>query len=572
MKISFKIVRRKIPQVILLIFIILNILIADDPTVGLISHDDTRSYNGYTLFAPNTTKFTYLIDNEGKLVHQWESEYGPGLSAYLLEDGTLLRSGKIEDTGSNRTGGFQLFDWDNTLLWQFYYGTQHHDIEPMPNGNVLMVVNDPKNENTAIQAGRDPNLISGGNQWRLRSLSILEIAQTGPETGAVVWQWNAWDHLIQEFYNSKDNFGTVSDHPELMNINFAEDGGQDWLHTNSVAYNEDLDQIVVSNRGTHEIWIIDHSTTTEVAATHEGGNSGLGGDLLYRWGNPIAYGAGIVDDQLLFAQHDAHWVESGLSGAGNILIFNNGLGRPIGNFSSIDEIVPPVDVNGFYSLVGGPAYLPLVQTWIYSSDIPADFNSPRYGGSQRLPNGNTLVCNSDKGEFLEVTPTKEIVWKYINPVTTEGILTQGFVTTDTAGVWIINNQVFRCYKYGSNYPGLVGKDLTPGDRIELYPKIAIYDETNVIKEFRLHDNYPNPFNPVTTIEFSVKEQEHVSITVYDMLGNKIKTLVSQIMEPGLKSVTWDSKDDSESLVSSGVYFYSIQAGRYNQTRKMMLLR
>ena len=95
------------------------------------------------------------------------------------------------------------------------------------------------------------------------------------------------------------------------------------MHTNSVAYNEEFDQIILSNRGTSEIWIIDHSTTTEVAATHEGGNSEKGGDLLYRWGNPIAYRAGTENDQMLFGQHDAHWIASGLQGEGNILIFNN---------------------------------------------------------------------------------------------------------------------------------------------------------------------------------------------------------------------------------------------------------
>lgn len=599
MKISFKILRRIIPKVILLIFIILNILIADDPTVGLIQNDPAKSYNGYTLFAPNTTKTTYLIDIEGNLVNQWESEYGPGLSAYLLEDGTLLRSGKIEEIGSNPKGGFQKFNWEGELIWQFYYGTQHHDIEPMPNGNVLMVVNDRQTRDAAVQAGRDPNLISGGNQWRLRSLSILEIAQTGPETGTVVWQWNAWDHLIQDFDNSKNNFGTVSDQPELMDINFADDGGQDWLHTNSIAYNEDLDQIVVSNRGINEIWIVDHSTTTEEAAGHTAGNSSKGGDLLYRWGNPIAYEGGTVDDQLLFAQHDAHWVESGLSGAGNILIFNNGLGRPGGNFSSVDEIIPPVDGDGNYSRVSGSAFFPLAQTWIYSSDTPADFNSPRYGGSQRLPNGNTLICNSDKGEFLEITPAKEIVWKYINPVISSGALTQGVVTTDTADVWIINNQVFRSYRYGLDYPGLVGKDLTPGDPIELFPYeyiygctdksadnydstatinngsctyLAVNDEIEEIVQFKLANNYPNPFNPSTNIEFSLTERTFVTITIYDLVGNTIKILANELMEPGFKTVKWDSRDNNDGLVSSGIYFYSLRVGQHSQTKKMMLLR
>jgi hypothetical protein len=254
-----------------ILFVVLLISLSfSQNTVGLIHNDDSQSYTGYTLFAPNTTTTTYLIDINGNLVNQWNSDYVPALSAYLLEDGTLLRSAKVDDpTGAQTTtGGFQKFDWDGNLLWQYYYGRQHHDIEPLPNGNVLLVVNDRKSKNEAIAAGRNPGFIDGNN---IRSLSILEISQTGLETGEIVWQWNAWDHLIQDFDNTKPNYGVVADHQELIDINFAKDGGQDWLHTNSVDFNEDFDQIIVSNRSTNEIWVIDHSTTIEQAASHENG-------------------------------------------------------------------------------------------------------------------------------------------------------------------------------------------------------------------------------------------------------------------------------------------------------------
>ena len=548
---------------ILFIFILfISLGIAQDNTVGLILNDERASYNGYTLFAPNLAKITYLINNEGNLVHQWGSDFIPGMGTYLLEDGHLLRAAKKVDPtgGSNRMGGFQKFDWDNNLVWDYYYGTQHHDVEPMPNGNVLMVVTDRKNKNDAIQAGRDPSLIDDNN---IRSLTILEIKQTGLETGEIAWQWNAWDHLIQDFDNSKDNFGVVTDHPELININFAKNGSQDWLHTNSVSYNEGFDQIIVSNRSTHEIWVIDHSTTTEQAATHEDGNSGKGGDLLYRWGNPIGYGAGTEDDQKLFGQHDAYWIKPGIPGAGNIMIFSNGW--PERGYSSIEEIVPPVDGNGNYALTAGSSYEPSAQLWTYTTPTQTDFNSQRFGGSQRLSNGNTLICNADSGEFFEVDITNEIVWKYQNPVDGATILNQG---DQPVG----NLQVFRCYRYSPDYPGLDGKDLTPGKPLELYPTTAVNDEGSKITKFKLYDNYPNPFNPTTAIEFAISEREFVTITVFDMLGNKVKILISKTMEPGIKSVNWDSKDSSNRIVSSGLYFYSIQAGDFIQTKKMMLLR
>ncbi len=525
-------------------------------TVGLIMNDKTQSYDGYTLFAPNLAKITYLIDNEGRLVHQWDSDFIPGISAYLLENGNLLRAAAIVDptATTQRTGGFELFDWDNNLIWKFYYGTQHHDIEYLPNGNVLLVVSDPKRQNAVIQAGRKPELFLGSV---IRSTSIIEVQQTGLDTGKIVWQWNAWDHLIQDFDSTKINFGVVADHPELIDLNFARNGSEDWLHTNSVSYNEEFDQILISNRGTDEIWIIDHSTTSEVAATHQGGNSRKGGDLLYRWGNPIAYDAGTENDKKLHGPHDAYWIEPDLLGQGNIMIFNNGW--PDRGYSSIEEISPSVDGDGNYVLATGTAYGPSIPTWTYTTPIQTDFNSLRFGGSQRLPNDNTLICNADKGEFFEVTSSNEIVWKYQNPVNGNIILTQ-------EDQLVGNLQVFRCYKYPPDYPAFTGKDLTSGDPLK------VNDELSEITEFRLCNNYPNPFNPTTKIEFVIEKQEYVTIDVYDVLGSKVKTLINQVMEPGLKSIVWDSRDENGSVVSSGVYFYSLQAGQQTQTKKMMLLR
>jgi len=517
-------------------------------TVGLIFNNEQKSFNGYTLFAPNTSKKTFLIDNEGTFVKEWSSQYVPGLSAYLLEDGHLLRSAAVKDPSGtdSQTGGFQKFAWDNTLIWEFYYGAQHHDIAPMPNGNVLIIINEKRTKAEAIQAGRNPALISGEY---INSLSILEIKQTGLQSGEIVWRWNAWDHLIQEYDNSKNNFAVVADHPERIDINFAEDGSSDWLHTNSVAYNKDLDQIVISNRNTDEIWIIDHNTTTESAATSAG-------DLLYRWGNPASYQAGGSEDKKLFGQHDAYWIEAGLPGAGHLMVFNNGfLAR---THSSVDEIIPPLDVDGYYTIESHSAYGPPDVSWSYVAHEPAEFNSPRYGGSQRLPNGNTLICNSNDGEFLEVTADKEIVWKYINPVVGDSLIPQGSTDID-------KNQVFRCYKYGPDYPGLATA-LAPDRSSWLYGRRA--------KHFKLYNNYPNPFNAGTNIQFFIQEAGFVSLKIYNLLGKESAVLVSEKLNPGDYKYTWDAAE-----FSSGVYFYRFELSpatgsgeRFVQSKKLILLK
>ena len=186
----------------------------------------------------------------------------------------------------------------------------------------------------------------------------------------------------------------------------------DWTHINAVAYNAELDQIMLTAHSFNELWIIDHATTTAEAAGHAGGRGGRGGDLLYRWGNPRAYRAGTAADQRLFAQHDAHWIPAGRPGAGHVLVFNNGLGRPGEDYSSVDEIALPVDARGRYVLEPGAAYGPRGPVWSFTAPRPTDFFSSIMSGAQRLPNGNTLICHSVAGVIFEVTPKGEVVWKH----------------------------------------------------------------------------------------------------------------------------------------------------------------
>ena len=253
----------------------------------------------YTLFSPNTTASTYLIDKDGSIVNEWQSDHIPGVIAYLVEDGSLVRAsapnGILGNSNFNANGSgglIERFDWDGNKTWEYSYDSstvlQHHDIEVLPNGNVLLTAWELKSEAEAMQAGRDPGLSETGFLYPDHIVEVEPDLVDG-EGGTIVWEWHAWDHLVQEFDALKDNYygpTGIEDHPELIDINFS--GGTDWTHVNGIDYNADLDQIMLSVRQYSEFWIIDHSTTTEEATGHTGGNLGKGGDLLYRWGNPEA--------------------------------------------------------------------------------------------------------------------------------------------------------------------------------------------------------------------------------------------------------------------------------------------
>jgi hypothetical protein len=509
--------------------------------------NDARAFQGYTLLAPLAHPKTYLIDMEGRVVKTWETNCGPGLSAYLLEDGHLLRSGLLAEDALASTPGaggrFQEFAWDGSLLWDFQWANSkqlpHHDFCRLPNGNLLAIVWEKKTAREAVAAGRKPE--TTGDPYLLPDC-VMELKPVGKTAAEVVWQWHIWDHLIQDHNPARANYGDVAAHPELIDINYGEgvitsmaskdgkDGdalkklrslgyigspapgkklpkiNPDWTHINSVAYNADLDQIMLSVYAFSEIWIIDHSTTAAQAAGHSGGRSGKGGDLLYRWGNPRAYRAGSIQDQRLANQHDAHWIPPGLPGVGHVLVFNNGTRRPPpeGSYSSVDEIVIPVNSNGQYMFKSRTASAPDQPAWTYSAPNKSEFFAQLMSGAQRLPNGNTLICSSLDGLIFEVTEDKRVVWKYRYAVGGSPVAAVASRTAcPNATFWAVGDgflpehgevlcsfleepdvapaaakgavsgvggqapaSLFRAYRYAPGYAGLAGKVLKPGKTLE----------------------------------------------------------------------------------------------------------
>lgn len=436
-------------------------------TVGLFLNTP-KAFTGYTLFAPKHNTVIYLMDNAGQVVHQWKSAYEPGQSVYLKPNGNLLHCCFTKNRGftnGGEGGRVEEFNWDGKLVWEFEYSSDqhlsHHDIAPLPNGNILMLVVEKKTYDECIAAGFNPEML---RDRQLFPDSVIEVQPTYPKGGKIVWEWRVWDHSIQDFNKTKANYGDVAFHPELVDVHC---NGRPvpafWNHMNSIAYNAKLDQIVLSVRGCNEIWFLDHSTTTKEAAGHTGGKHGKGGDLIYRWGNPAAYKRGTERDKQLVQQHDAQWIPDGYPGAGHLTIFNNGYDR---GWSSIEEIVPPMDANGRYIIESGKPYGPVKPVWRYEAKNRTDFFSSEISGTHRLPNGNTLICAGVIGHLFEITPAGEMVWQYVNPMVRGGILAQGEIPgKDMRGhLW---NAVFKVHRHAPDYPGFAGRDLTPKGVIEL---------------------------------------------------------------------------------------------------------
>ena len=439
--------------------------------VGLLRSEPGAS-PGYTLFGTHSNA-VYLIDNQGRLVHRWERNFR---NAKLLANGNLMgiSGGKIYEIAP-----------DGNVVWEWEYsgGRMHHDFLKLPNGNVLLLTRETISPADAVAAGANPDFVSADGIW---NEVLLEVKPVYPDGGAIVWQWSAWDHLIQDYDPGQANYGVVADHPELIDLNFVlrqvftteRRRGQkaDWLHANSIDYNPALDQVMLSACNYSEVWIIDHSTTQEEAAGHSGGNGGRGGDLLYRWGNPRAYRAGAAADQQLFWPHNPHWIPEGLPGVGNILVFNNGdefegLYR---DYSSVVEIAPPLDGYGYRPPAGAARrYGPGKPVWQYAAEPPTDFLSYRWGGVQRLPNGNTLIVHAERGTIFEATPAGKTVWEYVNPRLRDdlGLLYQGDpmpVNPRPIPGPLWENRVSRAPRYPADYPGLQGLDLTPQGAVERY--------------------------------------------------------------------------------------------------------
>lgn len=394
---------------------------------GVLLYDKSGAYDGYTLFSPMGGKTVYLIDMEGYAVHTWKTDYTPGSYAMLLENGNLLRGGTLQG-GPAPFGGagglVQEIDWDGKVVWEYKLMTadavQHHCFARMPNGNTLILAWERKSIDAFIEKGRNPKTIpvaSPGMGGAINTSFWVDFVREVNPAGETVWEWHVWDH--------------VGPGPHQFDINYVlrdtmagSAGSYDWTHFNAVEYVAETDQILLNSRNFSEFYLVNHKT----------------GAMVYRWGNPSAYGQGRAPswldngDQKVFGNHNATPL-----GKNRFLLFDNGSERAEGNRSAV------IEVNAQTGKI----------EWEYVAPVANSFYTARQGAAQRLPNGNTFITSSNHGHLFEVTQDKKVVWEYVSPVTGADQM-QCFLGTGGQAF----NMIHRAYRYGKDFPGLKGKDLS----------------------------------------------------------------------------------------------------------------
>ena len=493
-------------------------------TVGLLTYDSAKVAPGYNLVFPHNQSTVHLLDNCGRTVHQWpdDANWRPGNSVYLTEKGNLIKCKRenVSNMDPIWAGGggaiVEVLNWENELLASFEQNDSlyrlHHDIAPLPNGNILMIVWEYHSEDAAIQAGRDASTLAQNKLWS------EVIWEWDPVLDSIVWEWRVWDHLIQDHDASKDNFGDVGIHPERIDINYDEhDGHPDWLHMNALGYNPVLDQIIMSVPYFNEVWIVDHSTTTEEAASTTGGLSGKGGDLLYRYGNPATYRQGTIADKKLAFQHDCKWVNPtampGDDDFGLLSVFNNRIAE---NTSPMVIWNPRNEDQTDYLLEEGSFGPEGFTREIFHPDSLSIGVSTGLSSAEVLPNGNVLILSGRWGFAYEITPDNQVVWEYRIPLKGGSPVDQG---TELA---VNNNITFRMSRYAPDHPAFVGKDLNPGAFWELNPNpetctSTVVDVDSAIPSQELIEVFPNPTRDILNIRMPRRSM----VQLFDARGQRM---------------------------------------------------
>tara|TARA_B110000438_G_scaffold234115_1_gene230422 strand:+ start:332 stop:1933 length:1602 start_codon:yes stop_codon:yes gene_type:complete len=468
-----------------------------------------QSFNGFALYNAQGSSTTYLIDENQNIAHTWTMPTECNYTVQLKDNGNIVRGTKnnTQTGGTNNSlggaadaGRVQEIDPLGNVVMDFIYSSSsvlsHHDLT-LIGDNILLTAWEVK---TSLEINNAGGSVTS-DKWPTH---FVEIASDGNGGGQIVWEWHIWDHMIQDVDSNLPNYGVVSENPHLIDINMITAGGGggpggsssgDWFHVNGVDYNEDLDQISFSSRFASEIYIIDHSTTTAEAASHTGGNSGMGGDILYRWGNPSNYntsGSQIIPN----AVHDVRWITNdGRPNGGFLQVFNNsGVSN---NQSAVDGIETPIDPSNPYNYYRNPgqAFGPSS----YSTRYECAYSASGQSASDRMYNGNIFVNASGgqggAGVMYEVDQNGSIVW--------------GPYNADTQ----------KAFRYECEHPGVISLEPYMNSTASTSCFTASVQILETDNDFL--SLYPNPTSDILNVSFNNSFENDFDIIISNSLGQEI---------------------------------------------------
>ncbi len=325
--------------------------------IGTTIYNPEKCYNGYTIMCfPAGHKAVKLIDMNGNVVNEWNVL---AIRARLLENGNLLTVTRRK----MKKNLIQEYDWDHRLVWEYAPpGSPHHDVQRLENGNTLLLY-------TKVVPEEYREKIENPERRRdicVHSDVVLEITPKKE----IAWEWYTYKHLDINLYHQ---ICSLADWTHINTVQALPENK--WYNAGDARFKPG--NILLSPRNLSRIFIVDKDTK-EIVWTYTGDyDGGLAG------------------------QHEPHMIEKGLPGEGNILIFDNGA-PPLNNLihssqSYVIEINPPTKV----------------VVWKYENG--EQFFSRFRANAQRIPHGNTLICESNGFRIFEVTSEGETVWEHVVP-------------------------------------------------------------------------------------------------------------------------------------------------------------
>lgn len=393
------------------------------PTGVTIYHPD-KCWGGYTLIpasARSTAKGANLIDMNGRSIKRWEGVFGC-FDNKLLPGGAILGS-----SGATKGHRFDMqdliqVDWDHHRVWTFNRAEQleidghrvwsaraHHDFQRQGNPVGYFAPEQPPHP-------RGTTLLNSTKMVSRPDIAPVPLADTrvidvDPD-GNVIWEWlltDHWDELglrpgaRNAYYLNPGYMPQIGYAKEVYLNNIAWLGPNKWYEAGDSRFHPD--NIITDSRALNCSFIISRET----------------GAIVWKLGPDYDTSPALEAIGVIIGQHQVHMIPEGLPGAGNILLFDNGgeagYGDP--NPNTLDS--PFAGRRGYSRVLElDPTSLDIV--WDYGNYQYEDFarRTSRFfsqicSGMQRLPNGNTLICETTSARVFEVTPEREIVWEYVDP-------------------------------------------------------------------------------------------------------------------------------------------------------------